>query len=60
MRRERQAIKARKQQRFNTLEPVERARYEKALEDRAKAMADKWQQYREMQNSFQESKEVAQ
>jgi|GEM_PF-1302508 len=59
MRKKRQAIVNRKQQRFNTLEPAERARYEKALQDRAKAMADKWQLYREMQTSYQKGKEVA-
>ena len=55
VRKERQAIKDRKQRRFNTLEPTERARYEQALQDRAKAMADKWQQYREMQINIQEN-----
>lgn len=58
VKKERQAIAARKQQRFNTLEPAERARYEKALQYRAKAMADKWQQYRKMQINIQENNEV--
>jgi chemotaxis regulatin CheY-phosphate phosphatase CheZ len=37
---------------------TECARHEKALQDRAKAMADKWQQYREMQINIQENKEM--
>jgi len=59
MRKERLAIAIRKQQRLNTLEPAERARYEKALRDRANAMAEEWQKYREIQTNIQENKEVA-
>jgi len=45
VRKERQAIEDRKQQRFNTLDPAERARYEQAMQDRAKALTEKWRQY---------------
>ena len=59
VRKERHTIEARKQQRFNTLELSERAWHEKALQDRAKAMADKWQKYREMQAIQKTREEVA-
>lgn len=48
VRKERQAIANRKQRRLNTLEPAKRAKYGKALRDRAKFLADRWQKYREM------------
>ena len=59
MREGRQAIEARKQQRLNALEPPKRARYEKALQDRAKAMADKWQQYRGLWQKARDEGEAA-
>ena len=48
VRKERQAIEARKQHRLETLEPAERARYEQALQVRAKALSDEWQQNRDL------------
>ncbi len=41
-----QAIEDQKRLRFNTLEPAKRAQYEKALKDRAVALADEWQKKR--------------
>ena len=48
VRKARRSMEARKQQRLNTLEPAKRAKYEKALRNRAKFLADRWQKYREM------------
>ncbi len=60
VRKERQTIKDRKQRRFNTLEPDERARYEKALKDRAKMLAGEWQQKHESWQKSKNEEEIGQ
>ena len=57
VRKARQSIETRKQQRLKTLEPAERARYEKAQQDRAKALANEWRQYRELWIKSQDENE---
>ncbi|HUU41719.1 MAG TPA: hypothetical protein VMW42_12340 [Desulfatiglandales bacterium] len=59
VKKERQAMAVRKQQRLRAFEPAERAEHEKALEDRARAMADKWRYYREMLSNNKKAREVA-
>ena len=53
-----QVIEARKQQQLNTLEPAERARYEKALHNKARAIADKWRRYQQSWHKVQGEEEV--
>lgn len=60
VRKEREAIANRKQKRLSTLEPAERAQYEKTLQERARAMANRWQKYREMQAIQRTLEEVVQ
>lgn len=59
LRARRQAIEDRKQQRFNTLEPAERARYEQSLMKRARWLAEEWEQERETWQKAKDEGEVA-
>jgi hypothetical protein len=46
VRKARQDVEARKQQRLSTLKPADQQKYEQALQDRAKALAGEWDQHR--------------